>query len=493
MSTPFPNGKVVPQLDKQVGTEWDLYEGPLLFGLDGKEVGEVFDYREPTVPEIKTMLDQDGKAQSLESVITLPIRAATWSIVPTDRSDVSEKITELLTTPSADGGMKTPLSRVIAQMTSAFAYRRTYFEKVFTQTPDNKIGYSKLAWRPPDTCILLRDPVNGSFQGFKQMLYPYQLGARKDVGTDGYVTIPTQYSMVYIHGQHKDPTKGISDFQVPWWCYTTKQKVLFLWFTYLETQSLPRTIVQGKNLENVKKAARVISALKNHGVAGIETGWIDKMDQLQGQGSAGAAQFNEAITYLDSQASMSLLAGFVDLPARAQTGVGSYALSASQQDLFLQLLQGYAGEMEDVITNYVIADLVRYNFGSGVQVPRFEFAQLNREDIQPQTAMLQAVMTSQTTNPAVPTAFINDLVMAVSQEFGFDTDEMSKAIDEVTQKLEQAALTPQGVQVAPMAAAANVTAREVQNAQQQQSSPTAGVAAPTGSIPGPPGTSPESP
>jgi hypothetical protein len=43
------------------------------------------------------------------------------------------------------------------------------------------------------------------------------------------------------HGFYREPIKGVSDLDVAYWCYETKQKVLFLWFQVLENQNLPKT------------------------------------------------------------------------------------------------------------------------------------------------------------------------------------------------------------------------------------------------------------
>lgn len=480
----------LPQPGHEKGTAWNVFDGPLVFGLaNGQTVGEVFDQREPTVEEIDTMLGQDGKAQALEKALTLPIRSAAYTIEPNDApAAVVEATKDALERPTAEGGMKTPLQDVIGQMTGAFLYRRSYHELVFTRgSSDNnnlRLVYDKIGFRPAETCILLRSPKNGDLQGFKQMSYPFQVGGETvnpDVESDGYIPILNPYAFVHVHGKHRDPIRGLTDMQVPYWCWTTKQKVMFLWFTYLESQSLPKTILQATSEPAAENAARAVAALKNAGVVGIPKQWL-AADPIQlGGGSASVGdQFLQALNYLDGMASQSILAGWIDLPSKASGGIGSYALSADQTDMFLEMLQGYATEMEQDITNNLIAPLVRANFPGNPAIPTFKFAKLNHDQIQPQFTLLQGLAGAANLNPAIPPEFLQQLVMEIGSEWGWDLDALQAAIERQTERVQKQAETQAAAAMSSTVAAAQVgasAARQVRANANQSGNTAAGSGA----------------
>src|SRR5262249_23479262 len=238
-----------------------------------KTEGPVYDWREPTVNQLLEMLERDGKSRSLEQVIAQPLIGAGWHVEPGEGNkdhDTAQWVETLLRKDTADGGMQTSIEDVIAQMTSALSNRRSYHEKVFKQDSDNQVVYDKIAWRPPDTCTLLRNPKNGDLEGFAQWVW----------GKQDQVIIRVPYAHVYVHGMKQNPVKGISELQVCYHNYRIKEKLKFLWYTYLEVMSLPRTIVLANSDESAKKAAQAIAALKNAGVAGLPKDWVNSIQPL---------------------------------------------------------------------------------------------------------------------------------------------------------------------------------------------------------------------
>jgi len=429
-----------PTLEKELGSIYDLYDGDLVIGQ--LTDGEIWDHREPTAIDFANMFRKDGKAESLARVLTLPIRSANWTINPVEgRNDINDFVTDALTRPKTDGGMCTPMGQVLAQMTTAFWNRRAHFEKVYKRD-GLKVVYDKIAFRPATTCNLIRDPQNGDLLGFKQEV----------LGVPERVDIRFPYSVVYVHGADRDPVLGKSDFDVVFQCYELKQKVKYLWYTYLEAQALPRTVVRGRGAVNTKKAVQVIAALKSNGVAGVPSDWIENLDFLQVSGS-GAGEFRAALASLDSEAATSLLAGFTELGAAAKDGTGSFALSKDQSDFFLQLLGAYAKDLSSCATEQIIADLVRFNFGPGSPVPQFSVGPLNPDDINTSLDLLKTIAVAPQVN--LPDAFIYDLVMQIGTFLGMDLVKLETSIAERKKKLEELAKTEQQAMLAGPSAAAS--------------------------------------
>lgn len=415
-------------IGKEEGSAFD--QESLLFG-DFNE-GGVFVYDDADIRETKDMLKVDGKAQTLESVLTLPLRAAPWWIGRGQSTEaVHDRIQHLLTDPANLGGMTTPMNLIIAQMTNAIVYRKAYFEKVWAVKLGG-VGYDKLGWRPPNTCAITRDPKTGAFMGFRQMPIRAE-------DTDEVKFIP-QRSFVYIHGTHRDPLDGVSDLTVTRWCFKTKQKIRFLWYSFLEGQSLPKTIAQANDETTAQEAAKKVVGLRQGGVVGLSN--QVELGVLESSGK-GADQFKAAMQWLDSEASSSVLAPFTDLGAAAVQGVGSFALSKDQTDFFQLSEQAKSREMADFINNYLIADLVRWNFGPNEMPPVFEFGPINQDDATQAISLLQATAQVPAGTSILPFEFFSQLAERVAGLLDLDVQVVRKALTEHADKV--ASMAPPGL------------------------------------------------
>jgi len=406
-----PRTKVTRLPAGEIGS---AYSGDRLFTRF--DDGKVFETRDLRAQDFENMLRLDGKAKTLEQVLTLPLRSAAHSIEPAegDRGE-AEFCREALERPANAGGMTTPLELVIGQMTSACLYRRAYFEKVF-RVDGGRVNYGKLAFRPASTCHLLRDKDDYSFKGFRQRF----LKANDWVAVD----IPPDKAFVYIHGQHRDPLNGISDLETAFTIFESKQKVRFLWYAFLENQSMPKAIAKAAVTDTTvqRELAEKASTLKGGGVIGL--GPDEELLPFESSGR-GAAEFKAAMDYLSVEMAGSVLAAFTELPA---DGKGSYALSKDQSDLFLRSRQAILSEMAAALTSWVLADLCLWNFGVGAAVPTFKFQPLTEGDVEQPLGLLQALATSAATNPALPAEFIELLTVKVAALLGMDTDAVNAAI-----------------------------------------------------------------
>lgn len=425
-------------LDKEEGSAFTPDD--LLF--QAFDDGEVFFYDDAEIRDIQTMFKRDGKANTLEQVLTLPIRQAPYNLSRERATpEVYEFVNQVLFNPLASGGMSTPINTVIAQMAQAIVYKKTFFEKVWTSR-DNRITIDKLAWRPPGTCKIQRDKRNAAFEGFRQM--PIRREDTKEI------KIPAVRAFVYIHGQHRNPLEGASDLDIAYWCYQTKQKIRFLWYSFLEGQALPKTVVKAKTEQEAIKGAKKIIGLRSGGVVGMTDQVTHEVLESSGKG---AAQFKEALQWLDSEASNSVLAGFTDLGATAAGGTGSFALSKDQTDFFLMSRQAVSREMEDSINAYIIPDLVAFNFGPDVDIPRFEFGPIAEDDAAQAISLLQA--TAVTQSPVLPQGFYDELIERVAGFLGLNTQVVRESLDEKRKQAEaQAAATSPNPVAPPVAGAA---------------------------------------
>lgn len=381
--------------------------------------GRYYSTRDLWPRDFEEMLQQDGKARTLEAVLTLPLMSADTRIEPGDGdTGEAEWLREQLYRPANAGGMTTPLDQVIGQMTSAVTKRRAYFEKVF-KIDGSRVTFDKIAFRPQSSCYLLRDKGNFAFRGFKQKTLD-PTGATSDV------TIPVQKAFVYIHGQWRDPLYGVSRLDTAFNLYQSKQKIRFLWSQFLENQVIQKAIAKhsSPDIPKQREFAERVASLKGGGVVGIGP----DQDVIPFGGNAVGGEFKLAMDYLSAEMSGSVLAGFTDLAGAAASGRGSFALSSDQTDFYLMSLEATLGEMGTALTNWVLADLIRWNFGVNAVVPTFTFTAPQAEAVDSAFSLLQALAT--VPSPGVPQEFIDLLAEKVSALLGIDTDKVRKAIEE---------------------------------------------------------------
>ena len=400
---------------------------------------------------MKTMILRDGQAAALEAVLTLPIRQCPWSIMPVkgDRGE-AEFVRSVLMAPPMSGGMRTPMQTVIGQMTAAQIYKKAYFEKVFTIRPDDgMIVYDKLAYRPPSTCQVRRKAINAEFDGFRQQVWLFGgllADKSKQLETPGYVDIPRHRSFVYIHGQHREPLQGVSELDLCYWAYQTKLKILYLWYNFIENQSLPKVAVYGESQPQADDRAADLASLRSSGVVGWERASPDAktFDIIETNGR-GSDQFQAALSFLETWQTASVLAGFTGLSSLASLGRGSLALSSDQSAFFLKSRQAITQELQTDITVDIIAPLVAYNFGSKAAFPTFAFGPLIDDNAQALTTMFQTLAVAPSLQ--VPAGIMDLITERIATVLDLDID----AVDEIVQSAAQeraaqaAAMAPPGM------------------------------------------------
>lgn len=426
-------GKLPPApAEGEMGSAWNRFRLYQYF-----EDGMVFENGPIETIDIEDMLQRDGIAMALEQVLTLPIRAAKWQIKPApgDKGEC-DFVNKVLTTPPEQGGMEIPMELVVGQMTSARLYRRAYFEKVWTHDADGKVVLAKLASRPPTTCYLARSAEDASFQGFMQWSWK-GLNYVK-------VIIPREKAFVYLHGAHRNPLLGVSDMQLAYNAYASKQKLRFLWYQFLTVEAMPRVLAKHSTMDQgqADELARRIAQLRGGGVVGLLQNQDATVLAAGGSNSAGS-EFSAAMAYLDQEMLASVLAGFLGLVQQARSGGssgsgsarGSSALSKDQSEFFLNASEAVCREMAAQFTVDVIAGLCRYNFLTPA-VPHFEFEALAENDSSAQALqLLQAMVSAATPTPLVPYGFIDELVESVARSLSLNVTVVANAVKGQNHKL----------------------------------------------------------
>lgn len=385
--------------------------------------GKVFDPGIIEVRDLEQMLRVDGKARAVEQVLTLPLRQAPWRIQP-GKGDKGEAafVTDALTRPVEDGGMRTTWPEILGQMTGATLFRRAFFEKTFVLR-DGKVTYDAIAWRPPSTCYLAQDENTAAFAGFKQRTWR----GKQFIDVD----IPAKRAFVFVHGKHRRPLDGTTDLDVAYAAWMTKQKLRFLWAQFLENLAQPRAVATttGNDPADATALAKKVVKLKGGGVVGLKQGETVAPFET----SQGAAQsFETAIRYLDGEISGSVLAGFVDLANAGASGRGSLALSKDQSDFFIMTRTAVLDEMAASVNAQVIPQLVVYNFPNPV-MPKLKLGPITEGDATQAVTLLQAIAVAPSMT-VLPWEFIDQLILSVSSYLDLDADKIRAAIALRTEK-----------------------------------------------------------
>lgn len=444
--TPIGNSRLAEphRVDRDDALDPELGEKGSSFSFDkvfsGFEDGNVFTYDPATPNRYKEMLSTDGKAASIEKLLSFPIIAAPWEIkgVKGDKGE-AEFCQEFFQASQRNGGMKGGIEQLIAQVTFAETIRRTFHEKVFTvRESDGKYIYDKIAWRPPETCELALNAKSSEIVGFRQMpTWQYNLYDRlipaQSVDKNGWIPIYGNRAFVYVHGAWRDPIDGISSMQVPYWCWETKRKIRYIWYQYLETTSLPKTIVKNEDENLAIENARKVATLRSRDVLGI--GLDNEIETLESSGQ-GAAQFQAALAWLDNEMSNSVVQHFGELASNGgQSGSGSYALSQTLSQLFLRTRRVVARDIARTITDQIIGDLVRYNFGVDAAIPQFVFGPLSEANEDSVLTMFSA-LTQTSQAGRMPKEFLDQLTLRVATILEMDPGKVQSQLTDMNKDID---------------------------------------------------------
>jgi len=248
----------------------------------------------------------------------------------------------------------------------------------------------------------------------------------KDNGNPGWIRVPKHKAFVYTHGKHREPIKGVSDLDVAYTAYESKQKLKFLRAQSLEGQSLPKIVAYGRDHSDAQNNAELHAQARASGVIPqVANADLPKGFDVVESSGRGAAQFVGAIRYLEQEQTNSVLAGFTDL-TQIPSGHGSYALSADQSEFFLASRQATADEIAEAITDDVIRPLVILNFGAEASVPTLHIGPIGNSQTGRALEILKTLLVAQTVN--APQNFVDQLITSTSTYLGLDAHDVAEAI-----------------------------------------------------------------
>lgn len=327
--------------------------------------GEVINLNKIRIKDYIEMRDTDGTVTALYNIITMPVLANPWKIDPADDDTNEEQanfVKDCLSLPPHQGGMSTPFKLVLADMLRAISEGFRAFEKVYTLNEAGQIVYSKIATRDNQS-VIIREDDRGGFDGFDQWAYINNQLTR--------VTIPQPRAFLFTYGKEHNFLYGQSAFKAAYYHYDKKHRLYYLANQAVQQFAIPPkvgTAPQGAKQDIIDQITVALDKMATNSSLTLPAGSDAKTLTANGR-----IDPMPLIDHHNAEMARSVLAHFILLGTSDKTG--SYALSQDQSDMFIVALKGLMHLIEEHINNYLIPDLIDYNF-SNASYPKFCFGDI---------------------------------------------------------------------------------------------------------------------
>lgn len=315
---------------------------------------------------------QDSQVAAILRAVTLPIRRAKYRVDPAGaRATVVKVVSQDLGLPVAgqDPG-KAPARRRggfswSEHLRQALLELR-YGHMFFVRTYDVTSGMARLntvSPRMPRTIYQLKIGLDGSLQAIEQLA---PIGSPSPT-----VEIPMAYLVPYVNEMEGANWTGTSLLRPAYKHWLIKDRLLRVQAQAIDRNGMGIPVYKGDpDQEGADRDAGLDTATSIR--SGDNSGtWIPAGADLKLMGVEGnVPSAMDPINYHDQQIARAMLAHFLNLGTQTSSATGSYNLGSTFQDFFAMSLQTIADHVCDVVTQYIIEDLVDQNWGSSEPAPR---------------------------------------------------------------------------------------------------------------------------
>lgn len=333
---------------------------------------------------------KDPQVKACLLVLKLPLLQVDWTIQAD--SDEGKKLAAWIESRFYD--MDDSIQYYLREMLTALDFGFSVSEKVWqlktvpvdpeadsTRT-EQMIVPLKLKTYDPRSLTFVLDPTSGKLTGVIQK----QKGGKE-------VTLPAQKLLIYSHEKEFGDYNGEAALRAAYKPWIIKEFLQRFWNIALERYGTPfmsMTMDQGGSL---KKALSLMDMIKGKVGVPLPKGYELEVHSLANTGIS----FEQAIKYQDTQIARSML--IPDLVFGNNGDSGAYALSKTHAAFFLLRLNGISQEIGDIITKYMITDVIRYNFGEVKEFPIFKFSDVAEDDLTAFMAIVTQLITGKVIAP----------------------------------------------------------------------------------------------
>jgi hypothetical protein len=334
---------------------------------------------------MREMADNDATIGGILFAMESIILQAGWQVVRGGSEDKDQKAAEFVKENMLD--LSHTWQDFVSEILSLLKFGWAYFELVYkirggddsdtrfkSRYDDNKIGWRKFAlrsqeslhhWELDDTGGIKGMWQSPAFNGNSQMLVP--------------TLIPIEKAILFRTKHEKNNPEGRSLLRNAYKAYRIKKVLEELEAIGVERDLVGFPVLQPpedfdmndpENVDVKSWAQNLITHMKRDEQEGavVPYGW--KLELL---GSPGQRQFDISgtIDRWDKRIAMSMLGQFIML---GMDKTGSFALSSTQNDLFMLALVGWIENLAETINRYAVEPLIRLNpeFDSLDEMPTIE-------------------------------------------------------------------------------------------------------------------------
>jgi hypothetical protein len=350
-----PNGVSRPPRPtiQELGTAVASLIGINPYGLFQEE--ELAGYTNVALEDLERMIQQDGQAQSLYRILSMPIRASEARVTAVDGGDAeAEFIRAQLFNPVQRGGMKLPWKKVVSNFARAVITGSEVGEKVFRiQKYQGKdlIMLDKIAVRPRRTLRFLQTWPQGEFRGVTQFV----------PGGPSPVFIPAGKCLKFTVNSEHNPIFGQSMLLPAYYHYQAKHKLYYVGHLAYALAAIPlkKLTVPPESDPNDKKTfEQAASQLGVNTTITIPEGYGLELDR-----GTNPPDMTIPINHHDDQMAKAVLAQIINI---GTSGNGSSSsLAEAHLDLIFIVEEAIMDDMSAMFNADLIPDLIDWNFGTG--------------------------------------------------------------------------------------------------------------------------------
>jgi len=401
--------------------------------------------------KLDAMFRKDGQVAGLYRLITTPIRRASFIIHPKHKRANREAnfIADIFNNSYADGGMRIPIHQVLATILRMMLDGWAPHEIVWRIDEDGFVRVDKIAHRPSNS---MRVTLNshGEITGYHQNR---SIVANLLTGKAGEIPIPADKMLHFVYGREFNAIFGRSIFTQAFYHFEKKHKLYYISHVAAQIRALGLRMVTApaeESPENIKKFMDMVAKLGFNSTILVP----DKYTLELLANSASPIDAMPMINHHDSQMGKSVLAQVLDLGAEGSSG--SFKLSDTHQNIFIDNLELISRDIASVINNFLIPKLIDWNFGTK-NYPKLEFLPFDKRTQTTISSLYQRIATGRTLN-TTPQFFL-ELEKQVAADLNLDIDYEpieDETIERLEKKVEEPLNKPPAGQVAPATPAKTV-------------------------------------
>lgn len=340
------------------------------------------------------MRKSDAQVNATLMSMELPIRATRWFVQPAknEEGEVGDEEKEVadFVSKALFEKMSRTWDDTLREILTEFTFGFSIFEKVYT-ADEEFVWLDKLAFRK-QTTIGKWETIEGQ-AGVTQYLPQPIVGGENDGKT--IVSIPANKLLIFPFRREGDKLDGISVLRSAYKHWYIKDNLYKFDNVRHERQSVgvPMiTLPKDAGPEDRALAEAILNRIRANEQAGVvlpSDEWKFAFADLQ---AGNVTDLWKSIEHHNAMISKNILAMFMEL---ASGDGGSRALSEDQSDFFLLSLEAVAKQIDDIISTFLIKELVDLNFDNVQSYPRLAHKKLGRVDYTTLTNSLSGLASSQ--------------------------------------------------------------------------------------------------